>query len=273
MNPIDLSSIRRRDFLSLGSAGLASLVASAASPAFGAKSEAPKVPGRSGPVSVGYWTGSDRYPELDWATAMGSLDIEEDRYPRVVPADRLRSGGRLLEASGVKLTLHGLFPTPDPATLAARASVLFDIVYELERPIVHRAWNLRGGPNPNVSSRVSVYVPIEEPTYSLLFRGELQGYGTGVRKGLASRVAQKAVTGKRPPVMAPPTRLWRRLFQTRLSARGESGVPKLVRGFYLIGLPSHIDGQPPTWIGDPRDMVSDAYSCLLISVDHGDFRR
>jgi hypothetical protein len=270
MNDNGPKPLRRREFLALGSAGLSALFLSGGTPALAAELLAPGArPDGSGPISLAYWQGSDALPDLDWPTAVEGLDPET--LPPLIPAGRLRSGDPMLEATGVRLTLHGLFPPPqDLESLQARASVLLDLVYEPVKPVVHRAWNLRGGQYPNVSSRVSLFVPVEEESRSVLLRGELRGFGVRPRRPLASgRQGQAAPRGVQPPKAEAP-RLLRRAFSTRLTVGTERGVPKLRRGFYLIGLPAKVDGQPPDWNADPTQIASGEFSCILISVEYGD---
>jgi hypothetical protein len=266
------STLRRRDFLSIGAAGLTTLLASAASPvsAAAALGRPKPPPGRTGPITVGYWTGSDRFPTLDWDTAKSGLDPKEK--PSLTSAASLRRGDVFFESVGVLLTIHGLYPEPDPETLAGHASVLFDIIYQPAMPAIYRAWNLRGGPNPNISSRVKLRVPVDEDSRSLLLRGELQGYGTGISPPKTGVPAPRKPAGKKPPV-APPPKLFRRLFDTRLTVADEKAVPKLVRGFYLIGLPTSVDGRPPAWGPFSTDWAKPEYTCLLISAEYGDVPR
>lgn len=266
------STLRRRDFLSIGAAGLTTLLASAASPVSAAASLGrPKPPpGRTGPVTVGYWSGSDRFPELDWDTAVRGLDPREK--PSLVAATSLRQGDVFFQSVGVLLTIHGLYPEPDPEKLAEHASVLFDIIYQPAMPAIYRAWNLRGGRNPNVSSRVKLRVPVDEDSRSLLLRGELQGYGSGI--STPGVPAPRRTAGKKPPkASTPPPKLFRRLFDTRLTVADEANVPKLVRGFYLIGLPTSVDGRPPAWGPYSSAWTKPDYTCLLLSAEYGDVPR
>jgi hypothetical protein len=267
MNLTDPNSVSRRDFLTLG-LGAASLVAGATS----ALAAGPLAPGTrpdgSGPVSLAYWKGSESLPRLDWETALKGLDPET--LPQLVLASRLRNGDPMFEGTGVRLGLYGLFPEPDPDTLPGRASILLDIVYEPTVPIVHRAWNLRAGPPSSLSSPVTVFVPVDEEPHSVRLRGELRSPARSVLPRAGIRQAPKPAPGILPPP-GPPVRS--RAFSTRLTTGSEKGVPKLLRGFYLLGLPAKIDGQPPDWYGDPRDLGTPNYSIVLLSIDYGDVRK
>jgi hypothetical protein len=53
----------------------------------------------------------------------------------------------------------------------------------------------------------------------------------------------------------------------------ERGLPKLCRGYYVLGVPSQLGQAPPDWNGDSRQLGSEDFTCLLLSVEYGDLRR
>ena len=258
----------RRDFLALSSAGLSALLLSMGSAARAAKLlPVGTRPDGFGPVSIAYWQGSENLPDLDWQTAAKGLDPES--LPPLVPAVSLPTGDSLFEGTGVRLKMHGMFPAPEAKSLSGRASVWLDVVFEPTAPLVCHIWELRGGAWPNCSSPVSQLVPVDDEVHSLWLQGELRDVVATATVTPGGRSAGVVIRGGKPPKQ-PPARVRRRAFSTRLTTRDEVGVPKLLRGFYLIGVPGTIDGTEPDWNSDPRENATQEYTCVLVSVDYGD---
>jgi hypothetical protein len=257
----------RRQFLALGSTGLSGLLLGAAAPALASVDD--KLPGKGvgGPVSLGYWQGSENLPELDWATAKAAYDPES--ILPIVPATLLRSGDPAFAATGVWLTIHGLYPEPQPEALIGRATLYLDVVYGRRREFAHYAWNLRGGASPNQASRVRVYVPVDQRLRGLLLRGEVRGPVEQRRRPIRPASGQTPATGRQTP-QAAVTRIRRRTYGMRMTLDAERGVPRLRRGYYLLGLPGKVDGLPPDWVADLDRIASPEFSCVLLSVEYGD---
>lgn len=221
-----LRGLSRRRFLTLGAAGVAAqwlaLPARAATLAgLGLRADEP--------LSVGYLDGSERLGWLDFLP--WQYDREDWRW-RIVPASSLPSGDPFLAVSGVRVTIHGLYPRPaegeeDTLPELAHLSVLYDPELPGDPPLVFHAWGLsRRYGGLNVGQRVSFVAPVHrEDGLSLAMEVEQPVVVDSVAGGGARRrVAASALPGRRL------------LRAGALSVGGEDLRPRLVRGIYFLGL-------------------------------------
>jgi hypothetical protein len=227
------TTLDRRRFLTLGSAGLAALslgglTRSAAAAELGAM-----------PLSVGYLVGSDGLPgfdELTWRPQLGGADPEggpRGRWIspyswRVEPADRLPIGDQSLAGSTIEVRLHGLYPKALEASWFASADldVLFPAPLELpsDAEVPYFAWSL---------SRRSVPAP-SPPCCFPLPLGPSGGLDLRLRVVPGSGLADR---GRRPAGAAAAP--WS--FATRFTVDWDRGMPRLCRGVYFLAL------APGTW--------------------------
>lgn len=207
--------VHRREFLVLGSAGLATLCFGGAAEAQSLLAEEAAV--RSMPI--GFVAGSEGAPSLRrlparirrprMAAEAGSFEPD---YV-VVPAASLPSGDTNLIGSPLRLTVHGLYPPGGISPkkwaelpLAIDLDVLFpspDPVFP--DPIRFFAWSFRRQPGWNPSPPVSFLFPLDW-------------------NALPELVMQ--VVPAKGPVQT---------FRTRFTFDEEAGQPRLMRGAYVLG--------------------------------------
>ena len=207
--------VHRRDFLVLGSAGLAALCFGGAVHAQSvvAAEVAPR------PMPVGFLAGSEvssslrklpariRRPRM--AAEAGSTGPEDV----VVPAESLSLGDTNLIGSSLRLTIHGLYP---PGGIAPKnwaelpLAIDLDVLFPSPDPMVPEpirffAWSFRRQPGWNPSPPVSFVFPLDwEAMPELSMR----------------------VVSARGEV---------RTFRTRFTFDDEAGQPRLMRGAYVLG--------------------------------------
>lgn len=251
-----VGGLTRRRLLGLGAAGLAAqwlaLPARAATLAgLGVKADEA--------ISVGYLDGSER---LEWLDFLPWQYDREDWRWRIVPAASLPSGDPYLAVSGVRITIHGLFPrlaADDAEALPemAHLTVLYDPELPGDPPLVFHAWGLSRRHGLNVGQRVSFVAPVHrEDGLSLAMevaepvRLEAVGGGGGPRR----RVAGSTLPGRRL------------LRSGSLSVGGEDLRPRLVRGIYFLGLSAGAFDRP---VETPRpgSPVPRAMRSLVVSVE------
>lgn len=249
--------LSRRRFLTLGAAGVAAqwlaLPARAATLAgLGLRADEP--------LSVGYLDGSEQLAWLDFLP--WEFDREDWRW-RIVPAASLPSGDPFLAVSGVRVTIHGLYPRPaeDEAHLLpelAHLSVLYDPELPGDPPLVFHAWGLsRRHGGLSVGQRVSFVAPVHrEDGLSLTIEVEQpimvdSGPGEG---GARRRAAGSGLPGRRL------------LRAGALSVGGEDVRPRLVRGIYFLGLSAGAF-ERPVETPRPRARVPGAMRSLVISIE------
>jgi hypothetical protein len=201
------TGMRRRDFVALGSAALASSFLLDGNASAGQAAGLPLPAAAPSSLPIGYWVGSEHLPTLDLfgdALAASWPGLSSD----IVPATSLPAGDARLLGSRVALTVLGVFWQV--------RSLSFRVVFSGEQPVEYPAWNFawRGGaPNPSPSVRLHVPVSSED---GLTFAGEFKRPDAGV-------------WGGRP-----------RPFRTQLSLGHGTDRPKLRRGIYVAALPGRL---------------------------------
>lgn len=231
----------RRDFLALSSVGV--LAAALPELAWGqAESKGNQ------PLSVGYIDGSEslrNLKRLPRAVRRPGLEADAQTGLRVVPADSLWAGDGELYGRPLRIAIRGLYPPvaiegPQRELLPwiANLDVLFPSFDPIDdRPNRFAAWSFRrrGGWNPSPPLRFEFEHAEESP----------------LEVHLAVKDAAGLVSS----------------FATRFTIDRESGMPRLRRGLYLLGL------SPRTWatgvnlasIAAPRAAVR--YASILMAVE------
>jgi hypothetical protein len=235
--PPGFAALDRRRFLTLSSTGVAalslgSLAEPAAAEALGAA-----------PLSVGYIVDSHDLPSFDalvWQPYLGGADPERGAratwvspygWP-VQPAHRLPLGDLGLSGETIEVRIHGLYPEPPERSWfeAAELDVLFAAPGDLQ-PVLgagaklpYYAWSLSARSVPHPSPPVCFRLPLEEDG--------------GLELHLRVTPGRGLVPGGRSSLRWQP-RDWR--FATRFTVDSERGMPRLLRGVYLLGL------APDTW--------------------------
>lgn len=212
------SLFRRREFLTLGSAGLLSLC-------FGDFAWAQSVAGEAAgvrPLPVGYLEGSGEIPDLRHLAAWirqpqirTGASWDDGEAIRIVPATQLPLGDTNLIGRPLRVTIHGLYP-PSALVRKRRAelplAIDLDVLFPSPDPALHPAplrfyaWSFRRRPGWNPSPPVSFTYPLDWHALP----------------EIAVRVVQ--------PGGAQPVGL-----RTRFTFDDEAGMPKLQRGIYLLG--------------------------------------
>lgn len=229
----------RREFLTLSSVG----ILGASLPSFAWAQE-----GKSAPLSVGYIDGSETLrslKRLPRAVRRPGLEADAETGLRVVPADSVWAGDGDLYGRPLRIAIRGLYP---PVAIEGAQRALLPLIANLdvvfpsfdpidERPNRFAAWSLRrrGGWNPSPPVRFEFEHAEESP----------------LEVALAVQDATGSVSS----------------FTTRFTIDRESGMPRLRRGLYLLGL------SPGTWasgvnlasIGTPRAAVR--YASILMAVE------
>jgi len=215
MDSCSSEGVRRRDFLILGSAGLAALC-------FGGAAEAQSLSAAAAvrPMPVGFLEGSEvesslrklpariRRPRM--AAEAGSAVSE---YV-VVPAESLPLGDTNLIGGPLRLTIHGLYP---PGGISPKQWAELPLSIDLDvhfpspdpmfpEPIRFFAWSFRRQPGWNPSPPVSFVFPLDWDALP----------------ELEMRIV--------PPGGGPARRL-----RTKFTFDEEAGQPRLMRGAYVLG--------------------------------------
>lgn len=210
------SGLRRRDFLALGSAGLAALC-------FGGVAQAQSIlVEESAPrwMPVGFLSGSEEAPSLRRLPArirrprmVAEVGSYEPEY-HIVPAHVLPLGDTDLIGQPLRMTIHGLYP-PGGIAPNRRAelplSIDLDIFFPspdpaFPEPIPFHAWSFRKRPGWNPSPPVSFVYPLDWQALPMLSMRVVPARGGVVRT-----------------------------FQTRFTFDDETGLPRLMRGAYVLG--------------------------------------
>lgn len=224
--------LRRRDFLTLGSAGLLM-------PLFGnmawAESMAPTAAVAAvQAMSVGYFDGSEelrdlkRLPRQVRRPAKLAEGEDEAGFPVIVPATELFQADTSMPGQPLRIRVHGLYPPVSSVERKRQRDVPPAIDLEAVFPSSDRAfpsplsffvWSLRQKPGWNPSPPVSFRFPLEWqalPEFVLRVRGA---------DGIS------------------------RVLRTTFTLDNEPGRPKLRRGLYVFGLDSR------TWQREVRVSV------------------
>jgi hypothetical protein len=206
------NALRRREFLALGSAGVASLCFGDL--AWAQDSVSAEATAR--PLPVGYLEGSETLPKLrrlPLQVRRPRAAVAEAAAIRIVPADALPMGNTDLIGRPLRMTIHGLYP---PGVLLAKGRRELPLAVDLDvlfpspdpmfpAPLRFFAWSFRRRPGWNPSPPVSFVFPLDWhalPEFTL-------------------RVV---------PASGPARR-----FHTRFTFDEETGRPRLLRGAYLLG--------------------------------------
>jgi hypothetical protein len=211
--------LRRRDFLVMGSAGLAALC-------LGDLVWAEPLPaGAAFPLPVAYLEGSAQTRDLKHlprdVRRPGTADkAVVHQSLAVVAADRVPLGDTSLVGRPLRLRIHGLYP---PAALTPKRrrelplAIDLDVIFPppdptLPAPAPFHAWSFRNGQAWNCSPPVSFVFPLDWYVYpELSMRVVPAGGGSALT------------------------------MTTRFTLDDEPGLPRLQRGLYLLGL------QPGSW--------------------------
>jgi len=235
--------LSRRAFVSLSSIGLAAVVLP----------DLAWAQGLSGLVevralSVGYVLGSEDLRNLKRpprALRRPGLEADAETALQIVPATSLSTGDGELYGRALKIAIRGLYP---PGAFEAKRREFLPLAADLEvifpsfdpidaTPNRFQAWSFRraGGWNPSPPIRFSFEHAAESP----------------LELALRVRDASGAVSS----------------FTTRFTIDWESGMPRLRRGLYLLGLSAG------TWesdarlasLADPRSAIR--YASILMAVE------
>jgi len=216
--PVRQAFLHRRDFLVMGSAGLAALC-------LGDLAWAAPLPATGTlPLPVAYIDGSPQILDLKHlprdVRRPGTADKMASRSLAVVAAERVPLGDTSLVGRPLRLRILGFYP---PAALTPKRrwelprSIDLDVVFPppdpaLPAPAPFHAWSFRNGAAWNCSPPVSFVFPLDWYVYPELSLKVVPAGGGG------------ALT-----------------MTTRFTLDDESGRPRLQRGLYLLGL------QPGAW--------------------------
>ena len=206
--------VRRREFLVLGSAGLAALCfgGSVQAQALATAETAPR------PMPVGFLAGSEEASSLRKLPArirrprMAAGEAAGPEYV-VVPAESLPMGDTQLIGAPLRLTVHGLYP---PGGISQKKWAELPLAIDLDvlfpspdpmfpEPIRFYAWSFRRQPGWNASPPVSFVFPLDWEAMP----------------ELSMRVV--SASGEE------------RTFRTRFTFDDEAGQPRLLRGAYVLG--------------------------------------
>jgi hypothetical protein len=186
MSTHDHGGLDRRDFLKLMPVGAASLPLAVQS----ARAAGPAHLDDALPLA--YWGGA----EADAAAG------------RVRDARALVAGDARFLSRGARLTLHGLYPSDQLWAYTGWRGFEVDVVHDPVSGLRHHAWCCENRHGPNVSSSLTVRVPV------------------AADHGLCLAGAMRDANDERVP------------FSLRLSAGAEDNVAKLRPGLYLAALRS-----------------------------------
>ena len=214
MNNRQCPEWRRRDFLALGSAGVAATVVAGPRSAVWSAPLGLPVPAAGAFVealSIAFVVGGEgpEDPSVDAGTSLS----------RPVDARALPAGDPGLAAQGVRLSIAGGFD-PWDASLRHLASVAIDVDFRPFQDNVHHAWYFDNGAMPSMAPPVSLTVPVAaDAGLSLIFE---------FRKDAASDAQRDRLS---------------------LTAGTERGLPKLRQGLYLLTWSGHGAGPLSAWTG------------------------
>lgn len=211
------SGLHRREFLVLGSAGLATLCFGGASQAQSLAAAAEVVPR---PMRVGYVEGSGgagslrKLPARIRRPRMAAAASPSEPDYVVVPAEALPMGDTNLIGNPLRMTVHGLYP---PGGISPKRwnelplAIDLDILFPspdpaFPEPIRFFAWSFRRRPGWNPSPPVSFVFPLDW-------------------QALPELVMTVHPARRRPA----------QTFRARFTFDDEAGQPRLMRGAYVLG--------------------------------------
>jgi len=222
-----MASMIRRDFLILGSAGVASTLALGGVSLAARRDESAGV----SPVSVGYWRGSEGGPE--------SGPFHAD----VIGAAEVRTGDRAFVRTGARVTIHGVveaektWSQPELDMLSVFAAFSLPGV-ERHEMIRQHVWDLAKTPVVNRGAPVSFTIPVVQETGLRLAVQRYDGMQSAAGRYVSSRFSG-----------AEPSRASARasIQDVVLSLRPEPGNLGLRRGVYFIAGLAIGSASPPSW--------------------------
>lgn len=177
-------------------------------------------------LSVGYLAGSNGLRSLRLLPWELPHQADDTRRVRIVPAAGLPLGDQSLAGESVRVRVHGLYPRGNwrGDTLRDAALVVwFPEARPGQGPLPFIAWAFRRSPVPSGSPPVSFVVPLG-PNGELDLETQVVHQAIG---GSSTTGGGDTPTGPRPV----PNRL-----TARFTVDWQSGVPKLQRGTYFLGL-------------------------------------
>jgi hypothetical protein len=239
------SLLRRRDFLAYSS--LLALAAWLPERASAQSLETETAGSIVQPMSIGYLEGSDQYAKVRRLPGRvrfpGSRENQVDSGDalQVVPAHLLPLGDTSIIGTPLRMTIHGLYPPASQLEQRRRElpmAIDVDVLFPSSDPLHPQpnrfaAWSLRRRLGWNPSPPISFVFPL----------------GWQDLPELSMRV----VPNRGVPLS----------FMTRFTLDDESGVPRLRRGLYLLGLTPHAwDGA--RFLGDlGRKAPASTFSVLV----------
>jgi hypothetical protein len=158
--------MRRRDFLHVGTAAMAAVVAAGSRDALARQTggAAPAATPTLPPIAMGYWTASAAGPDLARLRLAGAGAAAGDGAfePDVAPADRLGAETPSVPRAAVRLGLHGLVEAERRAFQRplSHLSLLVDFAVPEVGTIRYAAWRYERLPVRNVSRAVRLVVPL-----------------------------------------------------------------------------------------------------------------
>lgn len=195
-------------------------------------------------LSVGFLAGSDEYESFENLPWQGR-DPENPPDLRVVPAERLDVGDQRLAGETVLMTVYGFYPRVPPRRLAAFSTANLLVMFPPEIPgltgaFPFVAWGMRRLPaRSRVGSRVTFPVPLREDGGLTLALETIEQRGA-------------VVEGRR--------------YFTDFTVDWYEGRPKLMRGFYFLGLGLNT-WQNGTRLPDPGEPVRDELCSMVVSFE------
>jgi hypothetical protein len=222
--PPERHLLRRRDFLTLGSMGLAGLWLGGLGRAEGAAlAEAARAVLPAQPMSLGYFAGSEELPNtIDLPRTVLSPSSRpvagtpaQGVLSSIVPADGLSGGDTGLVGQTFQMKVHGLYPPKELAESRRAAMPLavdLDILFPPPDPIFPKkarflAWSFRRKPGWDPSPPTKFVFPLDWQ-------------------------ALPEIEMKVTPADGETTTV----LTTRFTLDAEPGRPRLRRGVYLLGL-------------------------------------
>ena len=238
--------LRRRDFLTLGAAGL--LTPLIGNLTWAAPLAAAEIPVQ--PMSVGYIDGSEGYrsfkrlPRKIRRPLLQKEGDEEETSPVVIPAESLFQADTSLPGRPLRIHVHGLYP---PVALEAERRREVPLAVDLEA--------IFPSPDPAFPTPLRFYV-----------WGLRQKYGWDPSPPITFRFPLDWQVLPQFVLRVRRTDGSHHVMRTRFTLDNEAGRPKLRRGVYLLGL------TPVAWtraarISDYARVAPAEMFSLMVSMD------
>ncbi len=227
--------IQRRDFLILGSTGVACSMSLGGACLAALGHEGSGV----SPVSIGYW--SKRAGDHEGVEGPEASPFHAD----VMGAERLRTGDREFLRRGARVTIHGVVEAEktwsQPELDALSVFAVFSLPGgEPHETIRHHVWDLEKTPVVNRGAAVSFTMPILEETGLRLAVQRYDGM-----QSLTGRYIKTRLYGAQPSWASARTSSR----DVLLSVRPRPGSHGLRRGVYFIAGLAHGSATPSSWNG------------------------